>query len=183
MVEVALHQRFGTVNMGLLPCQIVSHLLVGIAIAMTLLVSLVHHIDSPAVAKFVEIFAVGIMAGAQEVDVSLLHQADILFIGCIIHPAAGNRVMVVTVHTTQLHVSAVNLKHLTDNLHLLYAQMVVEVFNNRAVSITKLHTEGIEVGSLSRPEQRFVNGGSQFNSCRIANSQQLQSVFHLLAVK
>ena len=183
MVEVALHQGFSTVNMSLLPCQVVSHLLVGIAIAMTLLVSLVHHIDTPEVTELIQIFAVGIMAGAQEVDVSLLHQADILFVGCIIHPAAGNRVMVMTVHTTQLHVPAVNLKHLSDNFHLLYTQMVVEVFNNRAVSITKFHTERIEVGSLSRPEQRFVNSGSQFNSCRIANSQQIQSVFHLLVIK
>ena len=101
MVEVALHQRFGTVNMSLLPCQIVSHLLVGIAIAMTLLVSLVHHVDSPTVTELIQIFAVGIMTGAQEVDIGLFHQADILFIGCIIHPAAGNRVMVVTVHTAQ----------------------------------------------------------------------------------
>ena len=149
MVEVALYQRFGTVNMGLLPCQIVSHLLVGIAIAMTLLVSLVHHIDTPAVTEFIQIFAVRIMAGSQEVDIGLFHQADILLVGCIIHPTTCDRVMVMTVHTTQLHVSAVNLKHLSDNLHLLHTQMVVEVFNNSAVSITKLHTERIEVGSLS----------------------------------
>ena len=143
MVEVALHQRFGTVNMRLLPCQIVSHLLVGIAIAVTLLISLVHHVDSPAVTELIQIFAVRIMAGAQEVDIGLFHQADILLVGRIIHPTTCDRVMVMTVHTAQFHVPVVNLKHLTDNLHLLHTQMVVEVFNDRAVSIAKFYTEGI----------------------------------------
>ena len=129
--------------MGLLPCRVVSHLLVGIAIAVTLLISLVHHVDSPAVAELIQIFAVRIVRGAQEVDVGLLHQADILLVGSIVHPTAGNRVVVVTVHTAQLHVPAVALKHLTDDLHLLHAQVVVEVFNNRAFVIAKFYTEGI----------------------------------------
>ena len=47
--------------------------MIGIAIAVTLLIGLVHHIDTPTVAKFVKVFAVWIMRGAQEVDVSLLH--------------------------------------------------------------------------------------------------------------
>ena len=53
MVEVALHQRFCTVHMSLLPCEVVPHLLVGIAVAMTLLICLVHHVNSPAIAKLI----------------------------------------------------------------------------------------------------------------------------------
>ena len=35
--------------------------------------------------------------------------------------------VVVTVHATQFHVLAVNLKHLAHTFHTLHAQMVVEV--------------------------------------------------------
>ena len=92
------------------------------------------------------------MAGAKEVDVGLFHQADILFVGCVIHPAACQRMMVVTVHTAQLHVLAVNLKHLTDDFYFLHSEVVVEVFDHHAVSITQLHAEGVEVRIFSRPK-------------------------------
>ena len=61
VVEVALHQRLGTVHMGIAPGGIVPHLLVGIPISVTLLVGLVHHVEPPAVTEFVEVFAVGVV--------------------------------------------------------------------------------------------------------------------------
>ena len=59
--------------------------------------------------------------------------------------------MVVTVHTTQLHVFAVNLEDLADDLHLLHAKMVVEMLDGIAFSIFQLDAEGVEVRLFGRP--------------------------------
>jgi hypothetical protein len=61
MVEVALYQRLGTIDMGTLPRRVLAHLVVGIAVAVSLLVRFVHDIDAPAVTKLIEIFTVRIM--------------------------------------------------------------------------------------------------------------------------
>ena len=42
-------------------------------IPMTLYISLIHHVETIAVAEFIEIFSVRIMRGTNEVDVGLLH--------------------------------------------------------------------------------------------------------------
>ena len=183
VVEVTLHQRLGTVDMGLLPCRILAHLMIGIAIAVALLVGLVHDVDAPAVAELVEVFAVGIVRGAQEVDVGLLHQPEVQLVGGIVHPAACRRVMVVTVHAAQLHVPAVDLEDLADHLYLLDAQMVVEMLNHRSVGIAQLQGEGIEVGRLCRPELRPVDDTGHLDGGGIAGSQLLQSAAHLAAVQ
>ena len=128
MVEVALHQRLSPVHMGLLEGQVFAHHLVGIAITVGFVVRLVHHVDTPTVTELVEVFAVRIVRGAQEIDVRLLHQSDVILVSGIIHIAACFRVVVVTVHTAQFHVFAVNLKHLAHNLHLLHTEVVVKRF-------------------------------------------------------
>ena len=64
------------------------------------------------------------MACAQEVDVCLLHQAEVKFISCIVHIATGNRVVIVTVHAAQLHIFAVNLENFAYTFHTLNAEVV-----------------------------------------------------------
>ena len=119
--------------------------MIGIAVAVRFLIGLVHHIDAPAVAQLVEVLAVGIVRGAQEVDVGLLHQRDVLFVGGIIDIATRYRMVVVTVHATQFHVLAVNLEDLANTLHSFHAEVVFEML------ITQFDAERIEVGLLSRP--------------------------------
>ena len=138
--------------MGILPFRVFTHHTVGIAVAVTLLVSLIHHVDAPAVAEFIEVFAIGIVRGAQEVDIRLLHQRNIFFIGGIIDIATRYRMVVVTVHATQLHILAVNLKHLANTFHTLHAQMVVEVL------VAHLNAIWVEVWLFGRPQQRFIYG-------------------------
>ena len=121
MIKVALYQRFGPVHVCLLPCQVFAHLTVGIAVTVGLVVGLVHHVDAPSVAQLVQVFAVRIMTGAQKVDVGLLHQPQVLLVGGVVHVAPRPGVVVVAVHTAQLHVLAVNLKHLAYHFYLLYA--------------------------------------------------------------
>ena len=137
--------------MGIAPSSIVPHLFVGIAVAVRFLVGLIHHIDAPAVAEFVNILAVRIMRGAQEVDVGLFHQTDILFVGGIIHVAARDRMVVVAVHPAQFHVLAIDFKHLAHTFHALHAQMIVEVLDDLSLFILQLHAERVEVRFLGRP--------------------------------
>ena len=138
--------------MSVFPCRVFAHLLIGIAVAVRLLIGLVHDIDTPAVAELVEVFAVRIVAGAQEVDVRLFHQPEVLLVGRIVDVASCARMMVVPIDTTQFHVLAVDFKHLTDAFHLLHAEVVVEVFDGVTLIILQFHAEGIEIGFLGRPQ-------------------------------
>ena len=121
--------------MGLLERQVFAHYAVGIAVAVCLVVGFVHHIDAPLVAEFVEVFAVGVVRGAQEIDVRLLHQSDVLLVGGVIHITARLGMMVVTVHAAQLHVLAVDLEYLAGNFHFLHPEVVFEFL----IVLTILH--------------------------------------------
>ena len=74
VVEVAFDQGLRAVDMGVFPCRVFAHLMIGITITMRLLIGLIHDVDAPTVTKFIKVFAVRIVAGTQEVDVGLLHQ-------------------------------------------------------------------------------------------------------------
>ncbi len=156
VVEVALHERLGAVNMSIAPLGVVSHLLVGVAVSVTLLVGLVHNVDAPAVAEFVDILAVGIVRGAQEVDVRLLHQAYVLFVCSVVHITPRNRMVVVTVHTAQFHILSVYLEHLAHTFHALHAEVVVELLDGVVIIVIQAHTEGIEIRLLCRPQPRII---------------------------
>ena len=94
------------------------------------MVGLVHYVDTPTITEFIEIFAIRIMRSAQEVDVALFHESDILLVGSVVDKAPCLRMMIMAIHTTQLHILSVDLKHLTNNFHLLHTQMVVEMLND-----------------------------------------------------
>ena len=110
------------------------------------------------------------MRGAQEVDVGLFHQADILLIGGIIDIAACAGMMVVAVHAAQLHVLTVDLEHLADTLHTLHAEVVVEVLIVFTIFHAKqFHGVRIEPGFLGRPKARgTIVVETEFDSCCIA---------------
>ena len=168
--------------MGLLESEILAHLLIGIAIAVGLVVSLIHHVDTPAVTEFVEVFTVGIVRGTQEVNVRLFHQPDIFLVGGVVDVAACLGMMVVTVHALQLHVLTIDLKDFANDFHLLHTQMIVEMLNRLISLIAQLHAERIEVRLLGRPElgflQRVVNG----NGGSIASRELINTACYLLAI-
>ena len=176
VVEVALHERLGTVDVCPLERQVLAHHVVGIAVAVGLVVGLVHHVDAPAVAQLVDIFAVGVVRRAQEVDVGLLHQSDVLLVGSIVHVAASHGVVVVAVHAAQLHVLAVDLEHLADDLDLLHAEVVVEVLS------PQVDAERIEVGLLGRPEPGLADVMRHENADGVAGEDLAYLVCHRLAV-
>ena len=183
MVEVAFHQRFRPVRMGFLPGRILAHLMVGIPVAVRLLVGLVHDIEAPAVTKLVKVFPVGVVAGAQEIDVGLLHQADVLLVGCVIDIAAGPGMMVMPVHAAQLHVLSVDLEHRSGDLHLLDTQVIVEMFHHPALSVPQFHAEGIQVGLFRRPELRILQLTVQLNQRRVTGGQPFHGAGRLLPVQ
>ena len=151
MVVVAFYERFSTVHMGIAPSSVMPHLFVGIAVAVRLLVGLIHHVDAPAVAEFIDILAVGVMRGAQEVDVGLFHQAQIQFVGGIIHVAPRDRMVVVTVYAAQFHILAIDFEHLAHTFHALHTQMIVEMLYCLSLLVLQLNAERVEVRFLGRP--------------------------------
>ena len=88
--------------------------------------------------------------------------------------------MVVTIYATQLHILAVNLKHLTHALHTLHAEMIVEVLKNLLHrSGFQFNTARIEIGLLSRPQAGFVYQTGNLHMCSVANSKAFQeSLLH-----
>ena len=174
MILVALHQRYGTIHMGFTPCRVFAHHLVCIAIAMTLLICLVHHIDAVAVAQFIQIRTVGIVAGAQEIDVCQFHHLQVFFVCGIIHFTSCARMMVVAVHTTQFHTLPVNLQHFAHAFHSLHAQVVVEMFHHCSLLVNQFHTERIEIGLFCRPQQRLVQLTGKLQVGGVSRSEAFQ---------
>ena len=142
--------------MSVAPCWVFAHFMIGIAVAVRLLIGLVHDIDAPAVTKLIEVFAVGIVAGAQKVDIGLLHQAKVLFVSRIVDVAPCAGMVIVAIDTTQFHVLAVNLKHLANTFHALHAKMVVEVLDGVTLFVLQFHAEGVEVRLLGRPKSGIL---------------------------
>ena len=151
MIKVALYQRFSTIHMGFLPCGVVTHFLVSITIAMTFLIGLIHHIQAPTVAELVEVLAVRVVRGTQEIDVGLFHEADVLLVGGVIHVTSRYRMVVVTIHATQLYILSVNLKHLTYALHALHTKVVVKMFDSKFFLVLQFYAERIKVRLFGRP--------------------------------
>ena len=168
--------------MGIAPGGIVSHLLVGIAIAVALLVGLVHHVEPPAVAEFVKVLAVGIVARAQEVDIGLFHQADVFLVGGVVHVATGQRMMVVPVYAAQLHILAVDFEHLAHALHAFHSQMIVEVLRHVAFLVHQFDGERVEVGLLCRPQLGLVNKVSEPDVRCVARCKFFQLACNGLAI-
>ena len=78
--------------------------------------------------------------------------------------------MVVTVHTTQLHVLAIDLKDLANDFYLLHTKMIVECFVVLTVLRAKqLQGEGIKPRLLGSPKTRCtIIVIREFDDCCIA---------------
>ena len=182
VVLVALHQRNGPVHMGRGPVRIVSDHAVAPAVTVALLVGLVHHVEAVAVAEFVEVFPVGIVAGAQEVDVRLFHQRDVLLVGGVIDIPARHRMVIVAVHPAQFDLPAVEPEDFPDAFDLLHAQVIVEMLDDAAPAVGQFDAEGVEVGLFRRPEPRPVDPIRQPDVRGIPRREFLQRSLDRLSV-
>ena len=168
--------------MSIFPCGVLTHILVGISVAMALLVCLVHDIHAITVAELIEILAVGVVTGAQEVDVGLLHQSDVFLVCSVVHISSCPGMMVMAVHTSQLNVLAVHLEHLSHTFHSLHSEMIVEVFRYIAFIVKKLDTERIEVRLGSRPQAWIVDGVFKQSGDSISDSYIPHSALNVCSV-
>ena len=182
MIPVTLYERCRPIHMSILEFRVFTHLTIRITIAMSLVVRFVHHIDAITVAEFVEIFAVGIVAGAQEVDIRLLHQTDIQLVSGIIYITTRTRMVVMTVHATQFHILTVNFENLTHNLHLLHTQVIVEVLDDSPLHILQLNAEWVEVGLLGRPQTWVFQREVQSNGSRVTSKKTLHIAHQLSSI-
>ena len=123
------------------------------------------------------------MRRAQEVDVGLFHQPDVLFVGGVIDISASPGMVVVAVHASQLHVAAIDLEDLTDTLHTLDAEVVVKVFHKGSFVVDEFYAEGVEIGLLCRPEARLVEEVCELEACRVACNKSFQCAFNCLAIE
>src|SRR5574344_179137 len=143
--------------MCLFPFWVFSHLPVGITISMRFLICLIHHIDAIAVTEFIQIGTIWIVRGAQEIDICLLHQLYILLISGIIHKTTCTRVMVMSVHSSQLHILSIDLEYPTNNLYFLHSKMIVEMLQHLTCLVQQLQTARIEMGLFCRPQAWMVH--------------------------
>ena len=84
--------------------------------------------------------------------------------------------MVVTVHTTQLDILAIEFQYLTNTFHSLHSKMIVEMF------AWYIDAERIEIWNISRPEFRIVYSMRQSNVHCIASSKAFQLTLDSLSV-
>ena len=182
MILVALHERDGSVHVSILPCRVFTHVMVGIAIAMALLVGLVHDIHAIAVAEFVEIGTVRVVACAQEVDVGTLHESYVLLVGGVVDIPSCARMVVVSVDTLQLHVLPVDLEYLAHDLRALHSEMVVEVLGRCASLVSQFHAEGVEMRLGSRPQSGTLHPVVELYRHGVAGCNLLDIALDVFAV-
>ena len=175
MIEVTFHQRFCAIHMCLLPSLIMPHLFVGIATAMTLLISLVHHIEPPSIAEFIKIFAIRIVRRTQKINIGLLHQSNVRLIGSIIYIATCDRMMVMTIHATQLYILAVDFENLSNGFYPFHSQMIIKMLNHVTLLIYEFNAKRIEMRLLSRPQTGIIYQVRKLNMHGIASPQRFQS--------
>ena len=116
------------------------------------------------------------MGGPEEVDVGLLHQLDVTFVGGIVHEPSGAWMVVVAVHTAQLHVLSVDFKHLANHFHFFYSQCVLKIFKLMTFLVEKFYEIRISMWFFCRPEQWPVNIARQLYMYGVARSQ----LFHIV---
>ena len=148
VVDVARHEPLDAVAEGRNPGCHVRDTLVG----MVFEVSLIAAVESVVVEHGIHACIVGIVAGADGIDVVLLHEQDILQHGSHRHGTACLRVGVVPVRTLEHDTPSVDVEQRTAYLHLTYAHLGGEGHLIAAVGIALHHMERVEVGKFCRPE-------------------------------
>ena len=119
--------------------------------AVALVVSLGHHVEAETVVQVVEVRRVRVMAGADRVDVVLLHQREVAHELLLADDRAGHRVAVVPVDAVELDRLAVDLDHIAIHADLADA-------DERGDDLVRggVH-DGVQVRRLGGPQMRVVD--------------------------
>ena len=180
VVAVAEHHAFLAVNEGRTPRSVGAERSVG----MTFNVGFVHDVDAEMVEHGIHLGLIGIVAGAQGVDVVLLEHGHILEHSLHVDGATQQRMRVVAVGAFEEHLAAVDVNELIDDFNVAEAIFCGECLGLVAVGIFEPHHHGVERRRLSRPEAQAREVGREVKGRCRAGSQRVEAlggegIFHL----
>ena len=154
MASVSEHHSLGSVAHRLGEIRVVARAVFA-AHAVALNIRLVHHIEAELIAHIIELFAVGVVAGAYGVDVCLFHQVKILLISEIGHGPAVIGVKIVTVNALDDDLLPVDVEHIAFDLG--FAEADFYCLGGEYLSALLEHDdELIEVGRLRAPGESVL---------------------------
>ena len=124
--------------------------IIPVAKAMTLLVSLGHHIKTILVAQLIPLRVVGIVTGAHGIDVELLHNLDVLY-----HPFTAHDVATVWIHLVSVGSFDINRLPIDQqltvlNLHFPEPHLLRNHLNDLS-ALLHCGDKGEEIGCLGGP--------------------------------
>ena len=119
-------------------------------------VGLGHHVEAVSVAEVVPAAVVGIVAGADGVDVELLHQPDVLNHAVDADHVAAVGVELVAVGALDEHGLAVDQQLRVADLDLAESDIYRDDFDNPP-AVGEGGREGVEIGRLGRPLERVAD--------------------------
>ena len=148
MILIALGQADGAVEEGALPARVIGE---GTACAVGADIGLVEHVDAIAVAEVVPARIIGIMAGANGVDIGALHQGDVLKHAAEGEGVTGVRINLVPVHAAQANGLAIDEEAAVADFDLAEAHGAAIGFHDVAVVVAQGQDERVEIGGFSGP--------------------------------
>ena len=114
-------------------------------------IGLIHHIHADTVAQLIPTRTVRIVTRADSIDVSLLHQSQVLLHQFLRHDTSRIRIMLMTVYATNLDGFAINEQLSVMNRDGTETHLLDNLLGDGAITLLQLECEGIEMGMLSRP--------------------------------
>ena len=133
------------------------------AVAVRFDIGLIQHVEAILVAQLVPFGHIGIVAGADGVDVVLLHQRDVLN-----HPLARDhlaviRIEFVPVHTLEHQLLAIEQHLIASDLRLPEADAPRNGLDHVAGGIFQGDQQCVEIRRLGRPLLRIANALGELN--------------------
>ena len=177
VVALLHHQALNTVDVGRLPCRVVGDQsdIADILEAVALHIGLGDQHDAVLVAQLVEARVIGIVRGADRVDVVLLHELQVAAHAIEAHGAALVIVVIVAVDAMHLKVSAVEVDMIALDRHLGKPLAMRNVLAD-LVAVVDLKRKVIEEGVLGVPEVGIGNAALGMAVDALARSH------HVLAI-
>ena len=154
VILVALYHSAHAVNVGGCPCWVACQ---SSAQSVSLQISLVEDVESDTVAQLVPSWSIGIMTCSHSVDISLLHQSDVLKHSFFGHHPAEFRVVLMTVYAAHLYRATIYEEQPVANLYCTEAHVLQNLLNDLPFRINQSKAQFVQIRSLGRPSVWLLN--------------------------
>ena len=134
--------------------------------AVRLDVGLVHDVQAVLVGVVVPARVARVVGGPDGVHVVLLHELDVAEHHSFRHHAAGVRIVLVPIHSSQSHGNAVDLEQSVPDLDCPEAHPRGDDLQRVAAVVFEGEEQGVQVRRLGRPLERSGNGALQGDEVR-----------------